>query len=465
MTQTSRTLSLLLAFLTTFIIFPSLGAAQSNEPPAKEGSGAPSPQRSPAASPTTAPATGATGDWGGERAALAKRGIGFRGHYVAEAAANPIGGLLGGTAYASELMLGSDVDLGRLNGNGLGTIHFTFTARQGSSLSKNAIGNIFTVQEIYGSGLTPRLTELSYEQPLASGKVNVVLGRVITENDFAASSTYWGGNLYCSYQSNAICGTPIAAPINSGYDAYPQSAWGVRVKGLPTPNWYAQAGAYQINPSYGLRGLGFNLGWGDNIGTYLPFETGVLSLDADRVPTGSLRVGGYYDTSNYATVESNLSRFAPSAVTSLPSQFYRGRYGYWIQADHLIAGGAGSKARGAAVFAAYEFGDPQTALLTNFFDAGIVQHGTFPGRDHDTVALGYAYGNVNSRLRSLEESLRGAGQNVPLNGQEQIAELNYGVQLLPWLALRPGLQYVWHPSGDASIPNALVLDLSTAITF
>jgi porin len=312
------------------------------------------------------------------------------------------------------------------------------------------------------------LTEASYEQPLANKHINLSLGRVITENDFGASPTYWGGNLYCSYQSNAICGTPIAVPLNSGTDSYPQSVWGGRLKVSPSPSLYVETGAYQVAPNYGVRGNGFNLGFGGTTGTYLPFEIGLSSIGPDTVPTGNLRFGAYYDTSNVATVESDITRFTTASTVlpaTLPTQFQRGRYGYWIQADHLIAGGAGPNARGTVLYAAFNYGDPQTALLRAFLDAGIVQHGTFPGRDHDTISLGYAYGNINPNLRSFEVALNAAGYSVPVNTQEHIGELNYGVQLRPWLSLRPGVQYVWRPSGNTAIGNALVFDLSSTISF
>ena len=162
------------------------------------------------------------------------RAIVLGGHYVAEFAGNSSGGLSLGTAYASELMVSGPFDLARLAGPGLGTARIILTAREGSSLSANAIGNIFTVQEIYGDGLTPRLTELSYDQPFAGGKADLYAGRINTENDFAASSAYWGGiALYCAYQNNAICGTPI----DSGYVAYPTSVWGARLKVHPSA-WF-----------------------------------------------------------------------------------------------------------------------------------------------------------------------------------------------------------------------------------
>jgi porin len=200
----------------------------------------------------------------------------------------------------------------------------------------------------------------------------------------------------------------------------------------------------------------------------MPFEIGLSSIGEDKIATGDLRFGAYYDTSNVSTVESQVARFASASTVLpgiLPAQFQRGRYGYWIQADHLIAGGAGPSARGTALYAAFNYGDPQTALLRAFLDAGIVQHGTFSGRDHDTISLGYAYGNINPNLRSFEVALDQAGYSVPVNTQEQIGELNYDVQMRPWLSLRPGVQYVWRPSGNIGIRNALVLDLSSTISF
>ncbi len=94
----------------------------------------------PAPSSTPAAATGLFGDFGGARSALAARGVTFRGHIVAESAANVSGGSQTGTAFAGEFMVGTDIDLGKLASNALGIFRLTFTAREGSSLSANTIG-------------------------------------------------------------------------------------------------------------------------------------------------------------------------------------------------------------------------------------------------------------------------------------------------------------------------------------
>jgi porin len=460
-----RLASAAIVVLSLWLGWPTYVFAQSDAQ--QHGPGTPAQQPSAEPSPRPTPA-GLTGDWGGERTRLGNAGIVVRGHIVSEFAGNPAGGLQQGTALASELMLGTDINFGQLDHDGAGTMHFTFTAREGSSLSSNAIGNVLPVQEIFGDGLTPRLTEFSYEQPLLNGKLNVELGRLITENDFAYGPTYWGGNLFCNYQSNAICGTPIAAPIDSGYVAYPSSAWGVRARVLPTKNWYLEGAAYQVNPTYGESGEGFNLGFAGDTGTFLPFETGFSFTDTQGTAIGNLRLGAYYDTSVSAAVESQITRVVPSIAAPnlvLPDNFYRGRHGYWIQADHLIAGHANPGSAGTVAFVNYEGGDPQTALITNFYDAGIIQHGPIPGRPNDTLTLGYAIANFNPRLRTFEQTLQAIVPSTPITGNESILELNYGLQVTPWMTLRPGVQYVMDPSGNAAIPHALVLDLSTTINF
>jgi porin len=409
---------------------------------------------SPSAEATSNPSFGALGDFGGARQKWLDRGISLYGRYVGEFAANANGGFQRGTAYASEFQLGLDFDFGKMSKSNAGILHFIFTDRWGSGLSSNTIGNIGSVQEIFGDGLTARLTELAYEQPLDRGRINVVAGRVIMQNDFAAASQYWGSNLWCSYQTNAICGTPLGAPNNSGYGYYPSSEWGVRIKALPSNSFYAESGVYQVNPTYAQRGQGFNLGFYGSTGAMIPFEAGVTFHDKDGNQRGNLRVGGYYDTSDVRTAQANIANYVPlmnPVIEVLPTATYRGRSGGWLLADALLDGSAQAGKTGTALFASYEYGDPQTALMSNFIDAGIVRHGTFPGHPDDTLAFGVDYIELNPRLRILEKSLQQAGYAVPLNVEETALELNYGVAATKWLTIRPGLQYVFHPAGESYI--------------
>ncbi|MBV8491018.1 MAG: carbohydrate porin [Candidatus Eremiobacteraeota bacterium] len=377
-------------------------------------------------------------------------GVAWFGRYVGELAANTSGGFQLGDAYASEFQLGANYTFPNATATGAGIVHLILTERWGSSLTNNALGNIGSVQEIFGAGLTPRLTELDYENK--SSTFDWHAGRVIMQNDFAASSTYWGGNLWCRFQNNAICGTPYGAPNNSGYGYYPASEWGAYGKIVPSKSFYAETGAFQVNPVYGQRGQGFNLSFKGTTGVDFPVEFGWLSYDRNGNYDGSIRLGGYYDTSAVVGAESNLSKFvAPTnpALAQIPSATYRGRSGGWLLVDRLIAGSSAPNARGTAIFGAYEYGDPQTAFMSNFADAGVVIHGTFPKPVNDTVSVGWYSIDVNPRLRNFEDELQRQGYAVPTNGIEQYLEVNYGIALTPEILFRPSFQYIINPAGEA----------------
>ena len=393
-------------------------------------------------------------------------GLKVTGGQVGEASGNPVGGRSQGGGYAQELHVGVDLDSKLLGWDG-GTFHALITQRVGSSISKNNIGNLLTVQEIYGDGQTVRITELSYEQQLFGGHVDVEGGRLNIEQDFASSPVYFGGALYCNFQNNAICGEPIAAPLNdSGEIAYPASSWGARIKAYPEEHYYIEAGAYEVNPTLYLSKNGFKLGIDGATGVITVAETGI-ALDRGGY-VGNYRVGAYYDNASGSGVAGSIGRVSvpdQGGLSDLNVPLHTGRSGGWILADQTIQKDQGSGKRGTVVFAAFEWGDRETALVNRYGEAGVVRYGTFHNRDLDTVAVGFIAASLNGALRGAEEQLIREGIPSPVTSQEYAIEVNYGVQVTGWLNLRPGVQYIWHPAGTNEIRNALVLDLKTAVTF
>jgi porin len=343
------------------------------------------------------------------------------------------------------------------------------------------------VQEIYGDGQTTRFTYLDYEQPFFNKKLDVRLGKINQQNDFIAGPSYWGGNLYCYFQNNNICGTPAAIPTDNGvvpggtegYDYYPSSDWGVRLKVSPTKNWYVEGAALQANPIVNSNHGGAYFGFSGATGTELPFEIGLTLRNGSGDGVGDIRFGGYYDTSNVFSFSHETATYAPATdsnaavVDALPPDYVRGRSGAYVQLDHLVEGSSLVGKRGTTVFVNAEYGDPNTALISSFVDAGIVRHGTFINRPKDTLALGFSTENYNPRLQQLELDLQSAGYLVPYNGSEQAFEFNYGWQASSWLLVRPGFQYVLNPAGEQThtppgliVPrSALVFGLTTVISF
>ena len=54
---------------------------------------------------------------------------------------------------------------------------------------------------------------------------------------------------------------------------------------------------------------------------------------------------------------------------------------------------------------------------------------------------------------------------IGIQKYESNAEIDYNLQIAPWLSARPNVQYIINPGGAGKIPNAFVSGLYTGVTF
>lgn len=367
----------------------------------------------------------------------------FSGQY----AANTSGGHQLADAFATSFLFGANYSFAHRQADEAGTLHFIFTDAFGSSLSQNALGSITVVQGAYGGGETPRLTALNYEQD--AGKFDIQAGRIPMQSDIFSSFAYWQCNVLCFYQNGTISN---ATPTNDGYSYFPLSTWGASARFSPSQHFYVRMGVFQATPPSQMnRWEGFDLSLDGSTGVDFPMELGFLSHDPKGNYTGSVRFGGYYDTSNALGAKSSLGAFVPPdnpALRQIPTTLYRGQEGAWVYLDRLVSGSSAPNEPGVILWGTYSYGDPQTAQLINMAQAGFIAHGTFPDRHNDTIAFSWSYLEVNPRLRTLEYQLQREGYAVPINGVEQGLELNYGIDVADWGFFRPAIQYIINPAGE-----------------
>ena len=204
----------------------------------------------------------ASGDWWGTRNWLDKdHGVEFSFTYVNNLAGNPTGGLSQGFTYTDNIAFGTKLDLEKLIGWRGGTLTIAATDRNGNSLSRDYIGNQFTVQQVYG-GQTIILTDLHLIQKFWDEKAEVKAGRFSAGDDFASSPLYW------LYMNNGIDGNPQALPVNASFSAYPWASWAARLRVDPCPEWNAMAGIYQVsNKTFNreLHGVNFSFEESDGV--------------------------------------------------------------------------------------------------------------------------------------------------------------------------------------------------------
>jgi hypothetical protein len=144
--------------------------------------------------------------------------------FVMNALGNPTGGKQQGFTQASNLGLDLRFDREKLFGLAGGLFEISFSERFGSSPSREDIGNVFSVQQVFG-GETYRLVDVAYQQQLLDGRLELRVGRIAAGDDFLVLPyTY-------VFVQNGFDGNPVGIFFNApGMTAYPNATWGGLVR-------------------------------------------------------------------------------------------------------------------------------------------------------------------------------------------------------------------------------------------
>ncbi len=205
------------------------------------------------------------GDWGGERTALAEKGVTFDFFYVADLQANPVGGLTQTQAGWGRIRGTMDVDFAKLTGwNGL-TFHVTGLWQFGGNLG----GDIGVLANPSGlvSAHTTRLDSFWLQQALFDNHLFIRAGQFAGldfygEQEYGASYlieplNYAYGNLFpTTYESFNPAGTPAAeirvvpwrtfyiksAVLSGNRNPYQQDPNGFHFQTSNTPDWVFETG-------------------------------------------------------------------------------------------------------------------------------------------------------------------------------------------------------------------------------
>ena len=389
------------------------------------------------------------GDWLGVRPFLAERGIRLQVLVINDPFGNVTGGKsLGFTDY-NLVCADLTVDTDKLLGLSGGEFHIGFADNAGRSLSAEDVGNAFPIQLADVAPVGPRLTYLSFTQTLFDEKVSVRIGRLtinsVYNEEFAASEYF---NAFSSVAFNLV---PIGIFLNApGAFGYPLTTWGARVKYEPVESFYLIAGCYNGDPSVqnaNRYGLDFTF----DGPPFVIAEAGyrINQRTGDTGLPGNLKAGAYF---NGGTAE----EFGSGSTSS-------GRFGFYLLGDQaLMRWGDRDDNRYLGVFGAFVCAPDQSVNpMPIFFDTGLVAYGPLRCRPKDYIALGTAYGAYSTDLTTPEETT----PSPAMLDYEMTVELSYGCQVRPGLLVQPALQYIVHPGGDPSIPNALAIGANIVVSF
>lgn len=374
------------------------------------------------------------------RSALAKKGFEFEFVYSGEVMANVSGGLNRGAKYLDNVDLTMTVSLEEFIGWKGATFHVYGLGNYGGSPS-DLVGDTQAVSNI-DSPNAWRLYQLWLEQNLFEDHVAVLLGLLDLNSEFDYTET---GSVFL-HSSHGI-GAEYAASGQNGPSIFPFTSLAVRVKIAPlkNKNYYLKTAVFDAVPGDLNRPNATAIKWDSSEGFLLSSEIGYENYEEEnRTRLKKLALGTWIYTAKFDDV-------LKTDNTGNPKN-HRGNLGIYGLIDYQVYQESGDDNQGLYMFGRFGYANPNFNVYGYYLGAGIVYKGLIPSRDEDDIGLGIAMAIHGSPYKTAQ---RNAGSAVKFS--ETNLELVYSAKVLPWLTIKPDVQYVIYPSGNGSINNAFVM--------
>lgn len=389
------------------------------------------------------------GDMGGLRTALGNYGITLNLNDSENLLGNYAGGIKNGTTMQGVTTGVLELDTGKAFGWQGGTFHISALQIHGRALSPTYLGDLQSANGNEAENTT-RLWELWYDQSFDYSRIDFKVGQQSIDNEFIVSK-------YSGLFVNTMAGWPLipSDDLYGGGPAYPLSSLGGRVQFKPEDNQDILLGVFDDNPGGGSfsddaqvldkHGTKFNLNTGALIiGEYQYTINQPIVGDTTTTPgqtqglPGTYKVGFWYDTGWFPD-----QRYTTASGNPV---MHHGNYSFYAVADQTIWQSASDNARTVNLFGRIMGAPDQQNMIDFSTNAGLTVTAPLPGRDNDQAGIDFGIGKVSSRLQGAN---RDQGQKAQTT--EEIVELTYQAQILPWLVVQPDLQYVFNPG--AGVPN------------
>jgi porin len=408
------------------------------------------------------------GDWDGARTRLTQDGINIQFDALTEFMGNVDGGVKQGSTFANQVTFTNDINWERLAGLTGFSTHIIIVNRSGSSDSQLFGDKLLPVQEIYGSGgdVALHLVSAYAQETLMDKALDIAVGRMNVENDFASSA------LYCSFLNNGLCGDPKALPAGDiGHSAYPDAAWAARIKYRPAPEFIITTGVYEVNQgmyNYANFRSGFKFDASQDSGVYLPVQLGwEPSFGADKMP-GHYYVGAGYDTSGGYKDFGNV--LAAAGVPGFVKTVRTGNTQVWFLADQMLLRQGSGPSDGLLALGGFTHNDPNNSAYAEQYFIGLIDTGFWAARPKDAAAVLFEHNTISGRLgnvQGVEQALDLAYSNnaTGIQTAESFVEANYDVHVWDGVHFQPDVQYIIHPNAQTNISDAWVLGFRAKVSF
>jgi len=320
----------------------------------------------------------------------------------------------GGNFTATALWLQGDLNANPISGLGAG---FDLDPNQGA----NAI----------------RAYEIKLEQVLVPDVLWIKFGQIVADDTFMI--TEQTGH----FINSGFGDLPTLSTI-SNYPEEPLAAPGIYLEWTFAEGWQYATGLYTSDAGPDSRdNVGFQWRLGGDAGyawfNEVRWDTKVFGND------GHFRFGFFSLLGGTLTDQRTGRAFTGENIYSL--------YLTW---DQTLIARANGDPHLAMFWRMAHTPEKARYLVTDFYtDAGLLLHGTFPGREGDVLGVAINYAAFTQGFRAATPTA---------HAQQWVIELTYEFQVYDGIMVRPDAQFVLNPQ-NATSNHAIVLGLMTSVNF
>jgi porin len=384
---------------------------------------------------------GLTGDWGGLRNTLAKRGINLDVDVV-----HSLQGLNAGGSFRNqdsiqyrygghaEYLL--NVDTGKLGLWPGGFLRIKGESQFGSYLQGKHTGALLAPD---AAALYPlpfdeetTLTSVVFTQFLAKS-FGIYLGKLDT---FGGDANAFAHEWKTQFMNVGFGPNPVA------FNTIPYSTLGAGFLLLPTESVLFNLSA--LSPGGTANSAGFDELFEKGVALAAELRVGVKPFGLP----GHQLVGGTWNSQTYTSLAQDLRTAIPvgslisgeiplsSALSEVTIREQSGSWSVYYNFDQFLYTTTADGSQGLGIFGRVGFGDRNTNVIEQFYSFGIGGQGILPGRDHDRFGIGVYYANFSHDLPGLV-----------LSGDEIGLEIFYNIAATNWLYVTPDIQVI-EPAGQ-----------------
>lgn len=379
-----------------------------------------------------------TGDWGGTRTSLFRKGVEIGITHKSDVLSNVKGGLENGTEWIGHTEARLSLDLEKMMGWDATTAYFDFHSDLGSKFNTNNVGAFMGVDNVEVGRNTAQFYHAWVEKSFFKGGLAIKAGLYPIDSEFYVTDTS-GLFIAPPYgMSNEVAQTDTPA-------IFPIGALGLRVKlTSPEQNFYAMAAVLD-----GVAGDPGN-----------PRHTQVTLADGDG--TMSIMEIGYTPQLQDENAAGEAEHFNKTALgvwrytrntDALDGSGSDQAQGIYVLAERTLFHEQGSRSQGLAGFLRYGTATESIHQVDWTASAGLRYRGLIAGRDDDVAGLAVTVNHAGDDFRDVS---RTAGEPTT-ESSETDWELTYRAQIRPWFALQPNVQYIRQPNMDKTIDDVLVI--------